>query len=95
MGSIKSKTGKAGDKAPKSCRECRHWKEAKERIRVNELLEATIDEYKKKLTAGDFKPTIAEYLKLLQAEQELELNQDGVKEIKVTWVEPQETSPEK
>jgi hypothetical protein len=34
----------------------------------------------------DFKPTMGDYLKLLQ--MEIELEQEEVREIKVTWVEP-------
>ena len=88
-----ARTGKTGDKAPKSCRECGRWKEAKEKIRVSELLEATITKMAEKLKSDDFKPSIGDYLKLVQLEQELE--EDGAKEIKVTWVESRETSPEK
>ncbi|HLK66878.1 MAG TPA: hypothetical protein VKU19_25770 [Bryobacteraceae bacterium] len=38
------------------------------------------------MTDRDFKPTIGEYLKLMQLEQEAELQ--DTKEIKVTWVDP-------
>jgi hypothetical protein len=39
-----------------------------------------------RIKAQEVKPSVAEYLKLLQIEQELE--QESPKEIKVTWVEP-------
>jgi hypothetical protein len=39
-----------------------------------------------RIEAKELKPTVAEYLKLLQIEQELD--QESPKEIKVTWVEP-------
>ena len=44
--------------------------------------------------AKDFKPTMGDYLKLLQ--MEIDLEQEEIKEIKVTWVEPSVTpgSPE-
>jgi len=58
----------------------------KERIRVVELLGKIIAEFEKRMTDRDFKPTIGEYLKLMQLEQEAELQ--DTKEIKVTWVDP-------
>jgi hypothetical protein len=75
-----------GAKAPKECRHCSRWKEMKEKIRVAKLLQTAITKMEEKLEAEDFKPSIAEYLKLLQLDQEL--SQDEIKEIKVTWVEP-------
>jgi hypothetical protein len=42
-----------------------------------------------RINAKDFKPTMADYLKLLQ--MEIQLEQEEVKEIKVTWVEPTTT----
>ena len=57
-----------------------------------------IAKIKERIESKDFKPTLAEYLKLLDAQQEYE-QQDaengGPKEIKVTWVEPPNTSEEK
>ncbi|MGA2267708.1 MAG: hypothetical protein ABSH44_04475 [Bryobacteraceae bacterium] len=73
-------------KAPKTCRECSHWNEIKERIRISDLLAKAIAGIESRLTAKDFKPTMGDYLKLLQIEKELE--QEEAKEIKVTWVEP-------
>ncbi len=72
--------------APKECRDCGRWKEMKEKIRIAELLETAIAKMESKLKARDFKPTLAEFLKLVQLEQEL--NQEDAREIKVTWVEP-------
>jgi len=44
-----------------------------------------------KLTGRDFKPTVADYLKLLQIEKEVEEKElEGKpKEITVTWVDPE------
>jgi hypothetical protein len=80
-------------KGLKGCRNCGRWKEAKEKIRILELLDEAIQKMEAKLKADDFKPTVADYLKLMQLEQELD--RDEAKEIKVTWVEPTATSPEK
>ena len=49
-----------------------------------------------KLTGRDFKPTVADYLKLLQIEKEVEEKElEGKpKEITVTWVDPTKHQPE-
>ena len=60
------------------------------RIRIADLLGKAITGIESRFTADDYKPTIADYLKLLQ--MEIELEQEEIKEIKVTWVEPPATS---
>jgi len=86
--------GKKAEKSPKNCRDCERWNEVKERVRVSEALEKAIKAVETKIRADDFKPTMAEYLKLIQMEKELK--QDDAKEIKVTWVEPAvKSEPEK
>jgi len=86
--------GKNKETAPKDCRDCERWNEVKGRVRVSEALQKAIEAAETKIRSEDFKPTIAEYLKLVQLEKELE--QDDAKEIRVTWVEPAVTSePEK
>jgi hypothetical protein len=61
-----------------------------ERARVSETLDRAIKSVEGRIQANDFKPTIAEFLKLVQLSKELA--QDDVKEIRVTWVEPAVTS---
>jgi hypothetical protein len=61
-----------------------------ERARVSETLDRAIKSVEERIQANDFKPTIAEFLKLVQLSKELA--QDDVKEIRVTWVEPAATS---
>lgn len=84
--------GKKTEQSPKDCRDCDRWNEVQERIRVSDALEQTIKAIETKIKSKDFKPTMAEYLKLIQLEKELK--QGDAKEIKVTWVEPAEKSPE-
>jgi len=72
------------EKAPKACKECSRWNEIKERIRMSILLEKAIAGIEERLKAKDFKPTMGDYLKLLQIEKEIE--QEEATEIKVTWV---------
>jgi len=69
-----------------SCRGCSLWDDVKERVRINELLETAIEKLGERLKADEFKPSIADYLKLMQLEKEFD--QEQVKEIKVTWVAP-------
>jgi hypothetical protein len=56
------------------------------RIRIADLLGKAITGIEGRFAANDYKPTVADYLKLLQ--MEIELEQEEIKEIKVTWVEP-------
>ena len=71
------------------CRDCTRWKEAKQRIKVSELLTAAMMSFETG-AQREFKPSLAEYLKLLQMEREFD--DDEPKEITVTWIEPEETS---
>jgi hypothetical protein len=76
--------------APEACRECEHWQEITQQIRIAELLTTAIEGMQARLTSGDFKPTLGDYLKLLQLEKEME--EGGPTEIKVTWVDPESLS---
>ena len=60
------------------------------RVRLSDLLDKAIAGIEERFAAKDFKPTMADYLKLLQ--MEIELEREEIKEIKVTWVEPPTTS---
>jgi hypothetical protein len=79
------------EKAPKICRECEHWKQVSDKVRVHELLERTINQFETKIANVEYEPTVAEYVKLLQLEREMGI-EDEPKEIRVTWVGPNETS---
>ena len=76
--------------ASKSCRECEHWQEIKQQLRISELLASAIQGIEERLKSSEFKVTLGDYLKLLQLEKEME--EEAPTEIKVTWVEP-ESSP--
>jgi hypothetical protein len=78
-------------KAPKNCRECENWEAVSEKVRVHELLETTLTTFEQKIAKTDYEPTVAEYMKLLQLGKEMG-QEDEPKEIKVTWVGPNETS---
>ena len=80
------KQTKKEETAAKSCRECPHWQEMKQRLRISELLANAIAGIENRLKAEDFRPTLGDYLKLLQLEKEME--DVAPKEIRVTWVDP-------
>lgn len=75
--------------APASCRECVNWPKVSERIRISEVLRKATTKMEEEIGGPAFKPSMAEYLKLVQLDKELE--SEEVKEIRVTWVEPEKT----
>jgi hypothetical protein len=60
----------------------------KHRIKISELLTAAMMNFEAGANQKEFRPSLAEYLKLLQLEREFE--DDEPKEITVTWIEPKE-----
>lgn len=86
-----AKKGQSNEKASISCRDCGHWDEVREKIRIHELVERTVQQFEAKISKKAYEPSVAEYVKLLQLEREI--GQDAEpKEIKVTWVDPHGTS---
>jgi hypothetical protein len=77
--------------APESCDDCPRWRELKEeRIRLAQLISKATQGFEARLKGSDLKLTLADYLKLIQMEKEID---DGKpREIKVTWVNPAPTS---
>jgi hypothetical protein len=74
------------ERISRTCEECSNWKDVKQRIKIAKLLDSLIGGIETRIKDKELKPTMAEYLKLLQMEQEIE--QESPKEIKVTWVDP-------
>ncbi len=88
----RTKQEESGDSGgPKNCEECSRWKAIRKKVRVAELLGTAIQKLKERFEEQDFKPSVADYLKLVELEEQLEQGSDTVKEIKVTWVEPTES----
>jgi hypothetical protein len=83
---------KKQEKAPKSCKECEHWTEVRNKLRVGDVLTAVVEKMEGKLKDSEFKPTLADFLRLVQLEKEI--GEEEPKEIKVTWVEPVKPSTE-
>ena len=84
--------GKKQEKAPKSCQECEHWAEVRNKLRVSKVLGNVITKMEKEIKAPEYKPSLADFLKLVQLEAEV--GEEEPKEIKVTWVEPVKPSTE-
>lgn len=71
----------------KTCEGCPRWGEVKDKMRIAELLTKAADSFAPETGEGQqFKPSLAEYLKLVQLEKEFQ--EDEIREIKVKWVEP-------
>jgi len=81
---------KTNEKAPGSCQNCAHWDEIKDRVRVKQVLTSTLAKIEAKLKAKTYKPSLADYLKLMQLEKDF--GEEDAREIRVTWVEPGTTS---
>ena len=78
-------------KAPKVHKKINKSVERDKTRKPSDVLAAAINAFESRLGEKDFKPTIGDYLKLLQMEKELE-QERGPREIKVTWIEPEATS---
>jgi hypothetical protein len=78
------------EKAPHSCKECVHWIEVRDQLRVGAVLASVLGKMEDKLKADDFKPSLADYMKLMQLEKEF--GDEETEEIRVTWVEPEKSS---
>lgn len=74
--------------AIKSCKNCSRWQEVKRQMGIAGILGKAVDKIEKKLGEDKFEPSVTEYLKLLQMEQEYEQELNPPEEIRVTWVEP-------
>jgi hypothetical protein len=78
------------EKAHKPCQECEHWAEVRDRLRVSGILKQVIAKMELKLQADEYKPSLADFLKLVQLEKEF--GDEETQEIRVTWVEPEKSS---
>lgn len=77
------------DRVPDTCAACPRWKEVKSQMQVADVLKVAAENFVNKRQGTDkFVPTVSEYLKLLQIEQEYERELNPPEEIRVRWVEP-------
>ena len=78
--------------ATEGCRNCKRWKEVKQQMRIAGILEKAVEKFEAKLKDDNFAPSVSEYLKLVQIEQEYERELNPPEEIQVRWVDPSEKS---
>jgi len=66
-------------------------KDSQERRQIDraELLDKAIEAIEKKLGATEVKATFADFIRLLQLQKEMKIDQP--REIKVTWIDPSDT----
>ncbi len=64
-------------------------KPASKRRSKKELVKSVMEKVEQTLEAGQLKPTVGDFIRLAQLEKELDDEQPT--EIKVSWVEPDET----
>ena len=62
-------------------------KEAKRRIA--KFLDQAMTKFESEVKDGKVKPSMGDYLKLVQIRQEIDQEEEGVKEIQVRWIDPE------
>ena len=67
------------------CQDCPKT-EAGKKKKASEFVEKVLEKMEEKLEGDQIKPSVGDYLRLLQYREEMEA--DEPKEIRVTWVEP-------
>ena len=80
--------GRTDVSIPEDCRECKNWERVSDRVRVHSVLTSVVDKIEKKVSADDFKPTLGDYFKSLEALKSVVWGSEGSKEITVKWEDP-------
>ena len=75
-----------------ACKECSNWDEVGHQARVRSVLTTMVDKVEEKVTDEHFKPTVGDFLKVLEAERDLGRGDQGPKELHVKWEEPEPNS---
>lgn len=78
---------KTDSSIPDDCKECIHWDQVEQRVRVRTVLTSMVDKLEEKVVDGDFKPTIGDFLRTLEVDQNLEGANEGPTEYIVRWEE--------
>jgi len=86
------KKSRVQGKAPKTCPECGQSLEGEGRPQISDVLSAAIVGFEQRIKAKDFRPTVGDYLKLLQLTRELDA--DAPKQIAVRWIDGDATQAE-
>ena len=79
---------------PDECKGCSHWDEAGQRARVRTVLVSMVDKIEEKLEGGDFKPTVVDFLRALEADQQIDDTNVGLRTIIARWEDPSATRSE-
>lgn len=89
QGNRKKETGRQGRRSKRSIKnEAQEQPEAIQSLSRAELIDKAIKNLENKMTSNDVRATVGDFIRLLQLQKELE--QDSPREIKVTWVDPDE-----
>ena len=59
--------------------------------RISNLLGGAMNKFETEVGAGTVKPSLGDYLKLMQIKQEIDREDEDAKEIEVKWVDPEAT----
>ena len=79
----------AGGKTEAKAERKNHSPEDEPSLGKAKSVKKAIELFEEKLAKGDVKPTVGEFVRLLELQKEIDA--DEPREIKVTWVEPDET----
>jgi len=77
--------GRTNTDIPADCKECKNWERVNDRVRVHSVLTTVVDKIEEKISAANFKPTLTDYFKGLEALNNLVWGSEGSKEITVKW----------
>lgn len=72
---------------PADCKDCEHWSSVKDRVRIHSVLTSMAGKIEEKVTADEFKPTVGDFLKVVELERAWDTN-EGSKEIVARWADP-------
>lgn len=77
------------DNIPKECRECRNWlkRSAEYRQKIYGTMISVVDKIQEKVSEEKYKPSLGDFLKVLEVQKELESINQERKEIVVRWVD--------
>ena len=64
------------------------------RQKASDLVEQVLSKIEQKITSDEIKPTVGDYLRLLQYREEIQ-DSEAPKEIRVTWIDPQTAESER
>lgn len=85
-------TTRTNGNIPDYCKGCIHRDQVEHRVRVRSLMTSMVEKLEDRFKSDEFKPTIGDFLKVLDAEKELQLADEGPVEITVKWEDQPRTS---